>query len=153
MRISRRAFFPLCAVTALAAMGRPAAAANYGTLDEARAMSQRAAELVRTAGRDRAFRAFNEQGNGFHDRDLYVFVWNNAGDCLAHGANPGLIGRNFINLRDVDGKLFIQEFTCVQNSGWVDYRWRNPQTNAVEPKTSYLIRVDEILIGVGAYKP
>jgi signal transduction histidine kinase len=148
----RRRFLLFCTAAAASAAA-PVGASTYGSLDEARAMAERAAELLRTAGRERAFRAFNEAGNGFHDRDLYVFVWNNAGDCLAHGANPGLIGRNFISLRDVDGKLFIQEFTRVQETGWVDYRWRNPQANTVEPKTSFLIRVGDILIGVGAYKP
>lgn len=151
MTMLRRSLLLGTVFAALAADESPAA--SYGTLDEARAMTLRAAELFRTAGREAAFRAFNEPGNGFHDRDLYVFVWNDAGDCLAHGANRGLIGRNFINLRDVDGKLFIREFTQIRESGWVDYRWRNPQTNAVEPKTSYLIRIGDVLIGVGAYKP
>jgi signal transduction histidine kinase len=135
------------------ALAAPARAVEYASPEDARAMCERAAALVRSAGREEAFRAFNTAGNGFHDRDLYVFVLNTKADCLAHGGNPGLIGRNLGSLRDVDGKLFAMEMAQIQDTGWVGYRWRNPQTRQVEAKTSYMIRLDDVVIGVGAYKP
>ena len=127
-----------------------AQAQSYASLDEAQAMAERAAALYRAEG-EAAFPKFNEKGNGFHDRDLYVFVWDEEGNAVAHGANAGLIGRNFIGLRDVDGKELVRAFIAVNEMGWVDYKWRNPTSEAVEAKQSYIIAVDNLRIGVGAY--
>ena len=35
---------------------------------------------------------------------------------------------------------------------WVDYRWPNATTKAVEPKSTYVEKVGDVLIGVGIYK-
>jgi cytochrome c len=45
----------------------------------------------------------------FHDRDLYIIVINLDGKILAHGQSRNLVGRNLINAKDPDGKLFITE--------------------------------------------
>jgi cytochrome c len=39
----------------------------------------------------------------------------------------------------------------VADAPWVDYKWQNPVSKAVEPKTSYEIRVGDDVVGVGAY--
>ena len=38
-----------------------------------------------------------------------------------------------------------------QDAGWVDFKWQNPLTKAVEPKSMYEVRVGEYVVGVGAY--
>ena len=80
-------------------------------------------------------------------------VYDNNGKCVSHGANPALIGRDLIDLKDTEGKPLIREFVAIKNSGWVDYKWPNPVTKKIEPKTTYLVRVGTYLVGVGAYKP
>lgn len=57
-------------------------------------------------------------------------------------------------MKDTDGKLFQQEFLTVaaKGGGWVDYKWTNPTTLKVEPKTAYVERVGELTIGCGVYK-
>lgn len=127
-----------------------AAAQDQGTPEEAQAMAEQAAALLQAEGEDVAFDAFNN-GPEFHDRDLYVFVMDDEGNMLAHGANEALIGRNVADLRDPTGRLFIQEFISIEDTGWVDYQWQNPVSNAVEPKTSYIVNVDGVIVGVGAY--
>jgi cytochrome c len=73
------------------------------------------------------------------------------GMMLAHGDSPALIGKPMADLKDVDGKPFIQEKLAITDAGWIDYKWRNPLTKAVEPKTQYVIRVGDYVLGVGAY--
>ena len=138
---------------ALAVTGVQAArAAEHATPDEAKAMAIKAADYLKQNGSEKAFAAFNDQGGPFHDRDLYVFVQSNSGVVQAHGAIATLIGKNLITLLDVDGKAFVKEITEVKDAAWVDYKWQNPQTKQVEMKTSYVVRVGEYLVGVGAYK-
>jgi cytochrome c len=136
----------------LAAFCVPAAhAEERGTRDEAKAMAEGAAKFLGANGKDKAFTAFNDGSDGFKAKDLYVFAYDPTGTCIAHGANKALIGKNLIGLKDVDGKPLIAEIVAVQTAGWVSYKWQNPQTKAIEPKTAYIVRNGEVVVGVGAY--
>ena len=126
-------------------------AQDRASLDEAQALSEMAAEFLAAEGPDVAFPAFND-GDDWHDRDLYVFVLALDGTMVAHGANAALIGQNLIDLTDPAGTPLIQNIVNVEDRGWVDYQFSNPQTEEVEPKRSYVIRVDNMYaVGVGAY--
>jgi len=42
-----------------------------------------------------------------------------------------LIGKNLAELKDAEGKLFVQKMIEVakkEGKGWVDYQWTNPVT-------------------------
>jgi cytochrome c len=132
--------------------GQGAHAATHATPDEAKAMAMKAADFLKQNGPEKAFAAFDAPGGAFHDRDLYVFVQNDAGVVQAHGTNPALIGKNLLGIKDVDGKPFVQQIVGIKDNGWVDYKWQDPTTKLVEPKTSYIVRVGNYLVGVGAYK-
>lgn len=114
-------------------------------------MAMRAAALLKNDGPEKAFPEFNN-GADFHDRDLYVMVYDASGKCVAHGANPALIGKSLIDLKDTDGKYLIKDLVAVQDTDWVDYKWPRPTTKKIEPKTTYVVRVGDYRIGVGAYK-
>jgi cytochrome c len=132
-----------------------AMAATNGSADEAKAMVEKAVKLLQAEGKDKAFAQFNDPAGPFVDRDLYVFVLNIEGTTVSHGANKALIGKSLANLKDADGKPFIQEMLEMAKagkSGWVDYKWANPQTKKVEQKSSYLVRVGDVIVGVGIYK-
>ncbi len=129
-----------------------ALAAERATTEEAKAMAVKAAAHFHQVGEAAAFTDFMKSPE-WRDRDLYVFVNRNDGMTLAHGANPALVGKNTINIKDVEGKAFIAAFVAVKDQGWVDYKWRNPQSNAVEEKSSYVVRLNnDAVLGVGAYK-
>lgn len=128
----------------------PAVAADRASLDEAKAMAEKAAAYLKAEGKDKAIAAFNGDAQ-FKDRDLYVFALNPDGTNIAHGANPALVGKNLMSLRDPSGRQFVKDMTEVADKGWVDYSWQNPTTKAVEPKRSYVIRQGDIVLGVGAY--
>ena len=142
----------LAALAMLFSVAAGAAAAEFGTPDEARSMAIRAADLLKDKGPAQAFPAFNDKAGAFHDRDLYVFVYDSSGHAVAHGLNPALIGKDLSGLKDVDGMEFVKAFIAIADAGWVDYKWLNPTTKTVDPKTSYVIRVGEYRVGVGAYR-
>jgi signal transduction histidine kinase len=77
------------------------------------------------------------------------------GFCLAHGANSVMIGKDLMAVRDSDGKLFVKERTelaITKSSFWQDYKFVNPTTKKIEPKSMYMEVVDGMLVGCGIYK-
>jgi hypothetical protein len=148
----KRLKFALYLLVALPLLGGAALAGMNATPDEAKAMALRAADFLRENGPEKAFPVFNDPEGPFHDRDLYVFVHDGAGTNVAHGFKPELIGQNVMDLTDPDGKLYVREFFAVQDEGWVDYKYESPLTHETVEKTSYIVRVDQYVVGVGAYK-
>jgi len=126
-------------------------AAGQATPDEAKALAVKAAEFLKSVGPDKAFAEFDAKGNVWHDRDLYVTVQDSKGVMVAHGTNSGLIGKVVLDLKDVDGKPFNHEVQAIKDAGWVEFKWQNPLSKAVEAKRQYTVRVGEYVVGVGAY--
>jgi cytochrome c len=145
----------IATVTLLMFIGT-ASASDNGTKEEAVAMVKRVEAMFAKDGADATFKAVSDKSNpAFHDRDLYPFIYDMKGICVAHGARPALIGKNLIDLKDQDGKYLIQEMVAIANgpgSGWVDYKWPNPLTNKIEDKTSYIEKMGDYFVGVGVYK-
>ncbi|MGA3002731.1 MAG: cache domain-containing protein [Acetobacteraceae bacterium] len=121
------------------------------TPDDAKALAIKAAEYLKAVGPEKALPEFSAKDGPWHDRDLYVTVEDSKGVMVAHGTNPGLIGRSVLELKDVDGKPFNHEIQAVKDTAWVEYKWQNPITKAVETKRQYTIRVGDYVVGVGAY--
>jgi signal transduction histidine kinase len=129
-------------------------AADKGTADEAVAMVKKGVAFVKANGKEKAFAEFSNPKGQFVDRDLYVMVYDMEGNNKAHGSNPKLIGKNLLEIKDADGKFIVKGLIEVaqKGKGWFDYKWPNATTKAVEPKSTYVEKVDDILIGVGIYK-
>jgi cytochrome c len=130
-------------------------AADAGTKEEAVALVKKAIEYIKANGRDKGFEEISNPQGQFVDRDLYVVVYDMNGKCLAHGANVKMIGRDLIDNKDVDGKEFVKERVEMMNkaqTGWQDYKFRNPVTNQIEPKSMYLERFEDVIVGCGIYK-
>jgi signal transduction histidine kinase len=88
----------------------------------------------------------------FHERDLYAFIYNMQGICLANGARPALVGKNLISLKDQDGKYLIQEMIDIAagpGSGWVSYKWPSPVTNKIEDRSAFIEKMGDYFVGVG----
>lgn len=133
-----------------------ALAADKGSAAEAVAMTQKAVALIKTAGKDKAFAEIADPANKtFHDRDLYIYVYDMNGVTMAHGNNPKMVGKNLIGLKDNEGKEVIKALITTANGpgkGWVDFKWPNPVTHAVENKSGYIEKVDNMIVGSGIYK-
>ena len=112
---------------------------------EAQDMVKKAVALIKSAGPEKAYKAITEHPDGaFKDRDLYIFVYDFDGNCLAQGANPKMVGKNLLELKDIDGKPLIKDQIALvkaKGSGWYGpYRFNNPVTNKIEVKKSYCMR-------------
>jgi len=151
LALIKRFFNALCCSLLLAG----AAHADPGTAAEAEAMVKKAVAFIKANGADKAYEEFTH-GKAFKDRDLYVVVYDLTGKNLAQGANPKLVGKDLIGLKDPDGKPLIQlfiELAKTKGKGWVDgYKFLNPVTQKIEGKAMYLERVGDTLVGCGIYK-
>ena len=151
-------FRTLAAVTVAALMmfAPAASAAEFGTRTEAVTMVKRVQTMFKKDGPAATFKAVSDKSiKQFHDRDLYPFIYDMKGTCVAHGARPALIGKNLIDLKDQDGKYLIREMVAISTgpgNGWVDYKWPNPLSNKIEDKSSYIEKMGDYFVGVGIYK-
>lgn len=136
------------APNALAAEGKASAA-------EATAMVKKGVAFIKADGKDKGFAEISNKGGQFTDRDLYLTVYGMDGVVRAHGANEKMIGKNLIDLKDVDGKAFVKErveLAASKGTFWQDYKFTNPVTKKIEPKSMYCEKLDEVIVCGGIYK-
>lgn len=142
-------------VTVLIGLFATASLSYASGKDEAKAMVKKAAAYVKYAGKAKAIAEISKPKGMFDRGETYVFVYDLQGVMLAHPKDPSLIGKNLYAVPDNDGKLFrkeIVEKAKAKGSGWVDYVYLNPETNEMEHKTTYLLKVDDMIICCGVYR-
>jgi len=147
------AAFAILAVTTVAAFS---SSDEFGTREEAIAMVARVQEVYKTDGLQALIEQVNDIENAsFHDRDLYVFIFDMNGVTAAHGVNPKLVGKSLIGIKDQNGVEFVREMVEIAQAngeGWVDYHWPNPATKKLAQKSSLTVRLDDTyFVGVGIY--
>jgi len=130
-------------------------AADAGTKEEAVAMVKKAIEYIKANGNEKAFAEFSNPKGQFVDRDLYIVVYDMNAKCLAHGQKKSMVGKELIDFKDVDGKEFMKERVALMKANttaWQDYKFMNPVTKQIEPKSMYLERFGDLIVGCGIYK-
>ena len=151
----KKTFLIAAAILAGSAFSAGMPASDKATAPQAEAMVRKAVAFIKANGKADALAAINGQQAQFKDRDLYLTVYQLDGLALAHGANIKMVGHNFIDFKDVDGKEFFRErmeLARAKSSFWQDYKFTNPTTRKIEPKSMYCERVDEIVVCGGIYK-
>ncbi|MDB5901070.1 MAG: histidine kinase [Ramlibacter sp.] len=153
----KQAIAIMLAIGGLAAAG--AAWANTDTAasaKEAEAMVKKGVAYIKANGKDKGYAAITDKDNKeFHDRDLYLAVHRLDGTCVAHGTNERMVGKNFMDMKDMDGKEYIKErvdFGKTKVSFWTDYKFNNPVSKKIEPKSAYCERLDDTVVCGGVYK-
>lgn len=123
---------------------------------KAEALVAKGIEFYKAQGEEKALEEFSNSKGKFVDGSLYLFVVEYNGLTTAHGSgNASLIGKNMLGLKDADGKQFIQEMInqAKKGGGWVDYKWKDPKSGKVLPKSSYVKQIsDSAFVGCGIYK-
>ena len=119
----------------------------------AQALAERAALHLAKVGVEQAIKDFHDPAGGFLDGDLYVFVFDFEGVLRANGGFPNATGRNLLQhgepaFTNTSGILRVAK---EQGKGWFEYQWRNPCTGRPGTKISYVIKVGDLVVGVGAY--
>lgn len=111
---------------------------NAGANDEA--AKQQVAELVRSMR--------------FEDNN-YIFIYDYEGNNIVTAPAPEREGTNMIDAQTPDGTYLIREIIQVAQSGGgpYSYLWDYPGTDRIEPKHSYVDRLEkwDWLIGAGVY--
>ncbi|MBA4394701.1 MAG: histidine kinase [Desulfobacca sp.] len=145
----------ICLGVFLLGTGSLAIGAESGTAAEAEAMVKKAITMIKADGKEKALAEISTPKGKFVDRDLYITVYSLDGICLAHGANPKMVGKDLIELKDSDGKAFVKErmeIAKTKGKGWQDYKFTNPVSKKIEPKAMYFEKVGELVVACGIYK-
>ncbi len=140
----------LALISSFVAMG---AIANP-TKQDAQALVEKAADFAVKSGKDQLITEVNKKEGAFNKGELYVFVYDLQGTLIADPVNKALVGQNNVAKPDAEGKLFRKEIVEVANqsgSGWVDYKFANPMSGKVEPKSSYVKKQGDVIIIAGIY--
>ena len=79
----------------------------------------------------------------------YGFVLDSEGTLMVH---PALEGKNLIESRDSDGRLFIKEMVTNKN-GKIIYPWKNPNETSARDKIVIYKHIPEVnwIIAAGSY--
>ncbi len=140
----------------LSAVAAPAGAADKPTLQQVKDLTLQAADIIRRDGVEKARPVFHADGP-FRYGEIYVNVIDLNGTWLIYPPNPRNEGKSVLNVRDADGRLLVQDIIRTANEngeGWVEYRWLNPASNAIEKKASFVKLVPErqAITYVGLYQ-
>lgn len=130
-------------------------AQNKATAAEATALVKKGVAFMKASGKDKGHAEISNKSGQFIDRDLYLVVYALDGTVRAHGANEKMIGKNLIDLKDVDGKEFVKERVELAKSKgtfWQDYKFTNPTSKKIEPKSMYCEKLDDAAVCGGIYK-
>lgn len=139
--------FALAAIPALA---------SGPTEKDAIAMVERGAALVKAKGKDEMIKKINAKDADYVQGELYIDMRDlKTGIVLAHPINPSIVGKDLTDVPDANGKKYrreIIELAAAKGKGWVDYQYKNPTSGKIEPKTTYIQQVDDIVLEAGIYK-
>jgi cytochrome c len=130
-------------------------AQTKATPEEATAMVRKGVAFVKANGAEKGQAEISNKAGQFIDRDLYLVIYGLDGTVRAHGANDKMIGKNLIDLKDIDGKEFVRERVELAKSKgkfWQDYKFTNPTTKKIEPKSMYCEKLDDAVLCGGIYK-
>jgi methyl-accepting chemotaxis protein len=128
---------------------------RQGSADEALDMVERALQTLRKHGFEAGCRVIRDPSQGFIDRDLYVFVVDRRGAYRLHAARPAMEGKRVHDVPGIDGDRFVQDAwsRSERGAGWIEYDILNLETGAVQPKVSYVQRLnDDLVVGCGVYR-
>lgn len=131
-----------------------ASAEDHGTAAEAKTMVQKTVAAMKKNGVDNTIAEINKRDGQYKDKDLYVVVYSIDGQNLAH-INAKMVGKDMMELTDVDGKHFIKErieLAKKNGSAWQDYKFLNPVSKQIEPKSMYIEKFENVIVGCGIYK-
>jgi cytochrome c len=109
-------------------------------------------QYMKGSGISLAAKDFTDKAiNTYRLGDLYLFVYDMKGKCIAHGGNPSYVGQNHFDAKDQDGVYYVREFIeqAKVGGGWVDSKLKNSFQSAYVEKID--MGVDSYVIGAGMF--
>lgn len=135
-------------------LAMPAAAAEFGTADDARSMLD---HVVEAMGADEAgtIAKINAHDPSFVQGDIYPFCGGSDGMFTAHGANTSLIGTSLKDLKDKAGTALGEDIYSSAAEGSVSevaYLWPRPGETDPTDKVAFVTKIGDQVCAVGYYK-
>ncbi len=82
------------------------------------------------------------------NQNLEFFIFDSKGTLIFQKNSTLLEGKNFLDLKDIDGKKFIQQI--VDYAKFVNYLWFVPKSNKVSKKITYSKKIKNLNIIIGS---
>jgi signal transduction histidine kinase len=146
----------LAAACAALTLHTTAHASSGASKDEAVAMVKKGIAYIKANGPEKGYAVITGKDKQFVDRDLYLVVYGLDGKVLAHGANEKQVGKDLLELTDVDGKYFVKERVAMVKAkpagAWQEYKFTNPVSKKIEPKVMYCEKLGETAVCGGVYQ-
>jgi hypothetical protein len=126
-------------------------AQEFGTLNEAKAMLDRAIIAIKE-DKATAIASFNHNDPKYRDRDLFVFCFNRKdGKFTAHEA---MVGWDVRILYDIWGSPFGEEMFAVKDGQTTEVAYLSPVPGStmLSPRRAYVVGIGDQACGVSAYQ-
>jgi hypothetical protein len=144
------------------ALNAASACAEQATLAQAKDLVKKARASLRQNGCAKTFEEVTH-GSAFRDpahKELYIYIYDEKLNNLAHGGNAKLVGKNLWDMKDTKGRALNQELLKVakRGGGEVEFDFLNPATGMVDPKVGWAEIEDKtdcgpVMVGSGVYRP
>ncbi|MFZ0132001.1 MAG: cache domain-containing protein [Desulfobacterales bacterium] len=137
--------------------GTALAADESATKEECVMKSHEAAALITTKGLEEGIKQISNPKGPFVWKDSYVFLMNLDGKMLAHPFQPELTKQPHVLLMTdpTDKALFVHFVNLARDvgHGWVEYMWPKPGKTTPSKKLTYIYRVPntDVFVGAGVY--
>jgi cytochrome c len=132
------------------------AATSAPTEQDAIAMAERGAALLKSHGKIAMIKRINAKDPDFVQGPLHLDVRDlKSGIVLAAPFNRSVVGRDLLDVPDSNGKKYrreIIELAASKGKGWVEYQYKNPASGRIEPQTTYVLRAGDIVLEAGLYR-
>ncbi len=118
-------------------------------------MVQEAVDFANVNGKDAVIQEINKPDGKFVKNDNYIFAYDLNAVIVAHPFNPGIVGKNLLEVPDADGELYRKDILAMAKKdgvGWVDFKYKNPKTSEIEDKSTYFKKIGDLIICCGVYK-
>lgn len=144
----------IVAVCAMLMASQSALAEEFATPKESEAMVAKAVAAIKT-GKQKTYDEITAKDPKWIRLDLYPVVYGLDGKVLAHGANAKMVGKDLIEIKDMDNKSFIKErveLAKAKGKFWQDYKFVDPVSKNVIAKQMYCEKLDDTIVCAGVYK-
>ena len=150
-------FFIVAFSLAVGLLAVNAWAEGSATKDECVIKCHEAAAMINSKGLNAAIEEISNPQGSFVWKDSYVFLMDLDGKMLAHPFQPELTHQDHVLLitDPTDKALFVHFVNLARKvgQGWVEYMWPKPGKNTPSKKLTYIYRVpdQDVFVGAGVY--
>jgi len=109
---------------------------------------------MKAHGKNIAVQDFSSKTNeDYRYGDLFLVAYDLKGKCIANGDNSELIGQNFWNAKDDDGRYYIREMIekGKAGGGWVDFKTKNSFESTYIEEINLGLPENRFVIGCGVF--